>query len=76
MLTVVGVHCPLLSDFYKPAVVPFFTKTLSNLNEPALAIKKKLNSLCRWINCLIMAIQKHKKFNPDSEEGELSIKVT
>lgn len=28
------------------------------------------HSLCRWINCLIMAIQKHKKFNPDSEEGK------
>lgn len=30
--------------------------------------------LCRWINCLIMAIQKHKKFNPDSEEGEKLLK--
>lgn len=29
------------------------------------------NPLSRWINCLITAIQKHKKFNkgPDTEEG-------
>lgn len=30
---------------------------------------------CRWINCLITAIQKHKKFQPDSEEGEAVLPV-
>ncbi|XP_075874011.1 connector enhancer of kinase suppressor of ras 1 isoform X3 [Nelusetta ayraudi] len=27
-----------------------------------------VTDMSKWINCLIMAIQKHKKFNPDSEE--------